>query len=65
MPLMERLPPTFLIRQKSKIFATFPPGEGFGWGRVTAPFFVLGCQDREPSYVSNKSSSAVTHYFFQ
>ena len=30
MPLVVRLPPAFLIRQKSKIFATFPPGEGFG-----------------------------------
>lgn len=28
-------------------------GEGFGWGRITAPIFVLGCQDREPSPVLN------------
>ena len=45
MPLVVRLPPAFLIRQKSKIFATFPPGEGlsagggFGWWAGCRPHF--------------------------
>ena len=28
--LVVRIPPAFLIRQKSEIIDTFPPGEGFG-----------------------------------
>ena len=31
-----RLPPAFLISQKSKIFDSFPPGEAFGRCRASA-----------------------------